>query len=60
MSRARRISYDPSLSYIAIKVAIRFLAFSFYIKLSIPDIIVLKDPKGIRGIKGAVTLGVGG
>ena len=60
MSRARRMLHDPPLSCIAIKVAIRFTAFSFYVKLSIPDIIVLKDPKGIRGIKGAVTLGVGG
>ena len=60
MSGARRMSYDPPLSYIAIKVAIRFSAFSFYIKLSIPNVIVPKDPKGIRGIKGAVTLGVGG
>ena len=54
------MSHDPSLSYVAIEVAIRFSAFSFYVKLSIPDIIVLKDPKGIRGIKGAVTPGVGG
>ena len=60
MSGARRILYNPPLSYIVIKVVIRFLAFSFYIKLSIPNIIVLKDLKGIQGIKGAVTLGVGG
>ena len=60
MLEARRMLYNPLLSYIAIKVAIRFLAFSSYIKLSIPNIIVLKDPKGIRGIKGAVTPGVGG
>ena len=52
--------YNPLLSYIAIKVAIRFLAFSFYIKLSIPNIIVLEDLKGIQGIKGVVTLGVEG
>ena len=60
MLEARRILYNPPLSYIAIKVVIRFLAFSFYVKLSIPDIIILKDPKGIQGIKGAVTLGVEG
>ena len=52
--------HDPPLSYVAIKVAIRFLAFSFYVKLSIPDIIVLKDLKGIQGIKRVVTLGVKG
>ena len=60
MSGARRMSHDPPLSCVAIKVAIRFSAFSSYVKLSIPDIIVLKDPKGIQGIKGAVTPGVGG
>ena len=58
MLKARRMLYNPLLSYIAIKVVIRFLALSFYIKLSIPNIIVLKDLKGIQGIKGVVTLGV--
>ena len=60
MLEAKRILYNPLLSYIVIKVVIRFLAFSFYVKLSIPNIIVLKDLKGIQGIKKAVTLGVKG